>query len=73
MEHSLEDSVEAARAGNRAALEAVITGIQDRLYGIAMRMLAHPQDAQDADHPRIGYWWRSRKGVTRPHPVVWRK
>src|SRR5229473_5791305 len=50
MEQPLEASVEAARAGSMTALEAVITSIQDRIYGIAMRMLAHPQDAQDATH-----------------------
>src|SRR5258708_19257126 len=22
--------------------------------------------------PQERYWWRSRKGVTRPHPVAWR-
>src|SRR5204862_4080190 len=48
LEHTLEASVEAARRGDSAALEAVITAIQDRIYGLAMRMLAHPQDAQDA-------------------------
>ncbi|WP_165423368.1 RNA polymerase sigma factor [Ktedonosporobacter rubrisoli] len=48
LKHTLEDSVEAAKTGDRAALEAVIASIQDRIYGIAMRMLGHPQDAQDA-------------------------
>jgi RNA polymerase sigma factor (sigma-70 family) len=48
MGYTLEASVEAARTGDIAALETVITGIQDRIYGLAMRMLAHPQDAQDA-------------------------
>jgi len=48
MERTLEECVEAARSGNMNALEVVVTSIQDRIYGIAMRMLAHPQDAQDA-------------------------
>ncbi len=37
-----------AQAGNPAALEQLITKYQDQVYNLAMRMLAHPQDAQDA-------------------------
>jgi RNA polymerase sigma factor (sigma-70 family) len=45
---ALEDSVELARAGNRAALETVIELVQDKIYGLALRMLWHPEDARDA-------------------------
>ena len=45
---NLEQPAEAAREGDRAALEAVVCGIQDRVYGLALRMLWHPQDAEDA-------------------------
>jgi RNA polymerase sigma factor (sigma-70 family) len=31
-----------------AALEELIRAVQDRIYNLAMRMLGHPQDAQDA-------------------------
>jgi RNA polymerase sigma factor (sigma-70 family) len=44
----IEDQVEEARAGNKAALQMVIERIQDRIYGLALRMLWHPEDARDA-------------------------
>jgi RNA polymerase sigma factor (sigma-70 family) len=44
----IEIRVEQAKAGNREALEAVILHIQDRIFGLALRMLGHPQDAEDA-------------------------
>jgi len=37
-----------AREGNREALEQLVVKIQDRVYGLAMRMLSHPADAEDA-------------------------
>lgn len=48
MEPTLETFVEQAKNGDKAALEAVIRGIQDRVYGLALRMLWHPADAEDA-------------------------
>jgi RNA polymerase sigma factor (sigma-70 family) len=48
MGSSIEDLVELAKEGDRDALEAVIGKIQDRVYGLAMRMLYHPADAEDA-------------------------
>lgn len=48
METSLEQYVEAARTGDLEALEMLILAVQQRIYGIALRMLGHPQDAQDA-------------------------
>jgi RNA polymerase sigma factor (sigma-70 family) len=44
----IERRVEQAKAGNREALEAVIFHIQDRVFGLALRMLGHPEDAEDA-------------------------
>src|SRR5713226_603083 len=37
-----------ARAGDRDALEDIVRAIQDDVYGLAIRMLWHPQDAEDA-------------------------
>lgn len=45
---SEEQLLQEARAGNRDALEALITQIQPRLYNLAVRMLWHPADAEDA-------------------------
>jgi len=36
-----------ARSGNRAALEALVQRHQRWIYNIALRMLHHPQDAED--------------------------
>ena len=44
----LEEMVEQARDGNKAALENVIEQVQGRIYGLAIRMLWHPEDARDA-------------------------
>ncbi len=45
---TLEFCVGLAKEGDQAALEAVVRGIQDRVYGLALRMLWHPADAEDA-------------------------
>jgi RNA polymerase sigma factor (sigma-70 family) len=45
---SLEEMVEQAQGGNRAALESVVERIQGKIYGLAIRMLWHPEDARDA-------------------------
>src|SRR5258708_30129525 len=42
------DVVRRAAGGNREALESLIEGIQDKVYGLALRMLWHPEDAKDA-------------------------
>jgi DNA-directed RNA polymerase specialized sigma24 family protein len=42
------DDVVAARRGNRAALEAVLRAAEGPIYNLAIRMLAHPADAEDA-------------------------
>ena len=46
----LEDRtlVTRARSGTRAALEALVQRHQGWIYNIAVRMLSHPQDAEDA-------------------------
>ncbi len=36
-----------ARAGDRAALEALLRGHEERLYNICLRLVRHPQDAAD--------------------------
>ena len=48
MEPALEDLVQLAKEGNKKALESLIRRIQDRVYGLALRMLGHPSDAEDA-------------------------
>jgi RNA polymerase sigma factor (sigma-70 family) len=48
MEESLEDLVRRAREGDRESLEHLVSAIQDRVYGLALRMLWHPEDARDA-------------------------
>ena len=45
---SLEDLVRAARDGDRDALERLVLSIQDRVHGLAIRMLWNPEDARDA-------------------------
>jgi RNA polymerase sigma factor (sigma-70 family) len=47
-DRSLEDLAAAAVAGDAAALEAVLAGVRDDVYGLALRMLWHPEDAADA-------------------------
>ena len=44
----LERLVAQACAGDRQALEDVVLAVQDRIYKLALRMLAHPADAEDA-------------------------
>jgi RNA polymerase sigma factor (sigma-70 family) len=40
--------VRRAADGDRGALEAVVRGVQDDVYRLALRMLWHPADAEDA-------------------------
>ena len=44
----LETLVEQAKEGNREALEEVVRRIQDKVYGLSLRMLGYPPDAEDA-------------------------
>jgi len=45
---TVEMLVERAKEGDKDALEEVIRKIQDRVYGLAIRMLYYPADAEDA-------------------------
>ncbi len=44
----LEEVVRKARGGDRESLERLVSAIQGRIYGLALRMLWHPEDARDA-------------------------
>jgi RNA polymerase sigma factor (sigma-70 family) len=46
--HELQRWVREAQEGDRDALERVVRSIQDDVYGLALRFLWHPQDAEDA-------------------------
>ena len=48
MGSDLEWLVEAAKEGDKKALEDLILKIQDKIYGLALRMLYNPSDAEDA-------------------------
>jgi DNA-directed RNA polymerase specialized sigma24 family protein len=41
-------TLEAAGQGSSPALEALLRTIQSPIYGLALRMLWHPEDARDA-------------------------
>ena len=47
-EDELADRVRAASGGDKEAARAVLEAIQDDVYGLALRMLGHPVDAEDA-------------------------
>ena len=48
MGSDIEKLVELAVMGEKEALENIVKCIQDRVYKLALRMLAHPEDADDA-------------------------
>jgi RNA polymerase sigma factor (sigma-70 family) len=48
LEETLEGWVRLAQRGDRSALERVVREIQPQLYGLALRFLWHPEDAEDA-------------------------
>ncbi|WP_288960952.1 RNA polymerase sigma factor [uncultured Sulfitobacter sp.] len=48
MIHLDPDQVSAARDGDRAALASVVQSLQGPVFRLALRMLAHPADAEDA-------------------------
>jgi RNA polymerase sigma factor (sigma-70 family) len=43
-----QEQISAALKGDKTALETLITDVQSDLYNLAVRMLWHPQDAEDA-------------------------
>src|SRR5215211_5416379 len=45
---AMEELDTRAREGDRAALEAILDGVRDQIYNLALRMLWHPADAEDA-------------------------
>lgn len=45
---NLEILVKKAKSGERAVLEKLVAGIQENVYGLALRMLGYPADAEDA-------------------------
>ena len=45
---NIEVQIKLAIAGNKNALEKVISSIQDKVYYLALRMLVDPDDARDA-------------------------
>ncbi len=45
---TIEDLVGKAKQGDKQALDGLIRSVQDKVYGLAMRMLCHPADAEDA-------------------------
>jgi len=47
-EKTIEDLVEQAKMGNKDVLEEIVRRIQDKIYGIAIRMLFIPANAEDA-------------------------
>src|SRR3989442_4523495 len=46
MAASLEELVRRAREGDGESLERLVSGIQDRIYGLALRMLWHREDGR---------------------------
>ncbi len=48
MESDIEKQVESAVDEEKKALENLVKYIQNRVYKLALRMLAHPEDAEDA-------------------------
>lgn len=48
MDSDLEMLVSMAKEGDKKALEELVLQIQDKIYGLALRMLYHPSDAEDA-------------------------
>ncbi|MBN2688958.1 MAG: RNA polymerase sigma factor [Deltaproteobacteria bacterium] len=48
VESTMADLVERAKTGDGHALEAIVRRIQDNVYGLAIRMLFVPADAEDA-------------------------
>lgn len=47
MGFNLEQHVRQAKKGDLQALEEVVCGVQEKIYGLAFRMLGHQEDAED--------------------------
>src|SRR5258708_37015948 len=48
MSGTVEEFVKGAQRGDASALDELITAIQPKMYGVALRMLWHAEDAKDA-------------------------
>jgi RNA polymerase sigma factor (sigma-70 family) len=48
MDSDIEMLVSMAKEGDKKALDELVLQIQDKIYGLALRMLYHPADAEDA-------------------------
>jgi RNA polymerase sigma factor (sigma-70 family) len=48
MATDLADTARAAAAGEKAAARTILEAVQDDVYGLSLRMLGHPADAEDA-------------------------
>lgn len=48
MGDDLNQLVKAAQQGQKQALEALVVGVQDQIYHLALRMLVNPEDAREA-------------------------
>jgi RNA polymerase sigma factor (sigma-70 family) len=75
MEPVSAELIDRAKNGERAALEEIVRRVQDRVYGLALRMLFLPADAEDATQEimikvitRLG----SFRGESRFETWVWR-
>ena len=55
--------IEQARAGDRAAFEALVRLKVDAVYGTALAILGHEADAQDAVQEAFVAAWRSLAGL----------
>lgn len=53
MNETIEESVAQAVEGDGAALERVLRAVQDDVYGLALRMLGHPADAEDVSQEAL--------------------
>ena len=58
--------IEQARAGDRAAFEALVRLKVDAVYGTALAILGHEADAQDAVQEAFVAAWRSLAGLRDP-------
>jgi RNA polymerase sigma factor (sigma-70 family) len=45
---TIEDAVQRAIAGDKDALNQIVTALQGDLYGLSLRMLCNREDAEDA-------------------------
>jgi hypothetical protein len=68
MDVPLEQLTQLAQAGNREALERLVEQIQNKVYGLALRMLWGPEDACDATQviSSCKYFGAKEYGVQHP-------